>query len=96
MSKLASIIERKKHEADLNPGRNSTQIELSGGMKMTIKKLHGGSIPAYRVYISRDGQQPPSETEIQTFIEHWPAAKTETADFQIGAVFTIHEKEPKI
>lgn len=64
---LKSIIKRKRNEADLNRGKSSTPIQLSGGLKFVIRR----DIGKYTIYLSREGMTQPSSEEIEVFLREW-------------------------
>lgn len=86
---LKDIIKRKQNEARLNIGRATTPIDLKNGLRIRLEKKPG----KFKVYLSRQGKTAPSLTEIQTFIDHWPALSgVEAEDFTTVVVFYIIEK----
>lgn len=87
---LTDIIKRKLNEAKLNPGRASTPIELSGGLRIAIRE---NNYFGYKVYLSRAGLKPPSEKEIETILENWPGKNKIAYDYEIIIAFKINAQE---
>jgi len=89
MSRLGEIIQRKINEAILNPGKETTTLELPSGLRFKMRKDN----QRFTLYLSRIGNTPPSAIELETFINHWPNENDiETENFISGIVFHIIEK----
>lgn len=84
---LESILRRMINEANLNRGIATPARRLDGGLIIKIKlDKHQDN---YTIYLSREGKTAPSQTEIKTFLEHWPIFKQEPTGFRSGVVFQI-------
>lgn len=84
---LKNMIIRKRNEADLQRGKSSTPIELSGGLRFVIRRDTG----KYTIYLSRAGLTPPSSAEIDTFLNEWGSPGLMPENPRAGVTFEISE-----
>lgn len=82
---LKQLIQRKISDANLNPGKTVKSKDLKGGLNIAIR-LDGN---IYTVHLSRKGLTPPSDTEISTFLNHWPQYTPITQNERAGVTFEI-------